>query len=122
GRRGVTLIALTRAAAAAAPTPTLNTNIVPTIATRVARSAITKPRNEAAAATLTALATTTKRVKEKRLINRLARRLPSQIPETRRARYSPTLALGTCSRSIKMKGAQAMNAYKDVVAQAPPTA
>ena len=78
--RGFTLIALTRAAGAAAPTPTLNTNIVPTIASRVARSAITRPRNEAAATTLTALATTTNRVKEKRAINRLARRLPSQMP------------------------------------------
>jgi hypothetical protein len=67
--RGFTLIALTRAAGAAAPTPTLNTNIVPTIARRDARSAITKPRNEAAATTLTALATTTNRVKEKRAIN-----------------------------------------------------
>src|SRR6202047_370592 len=113
---------LTGAAGRAGPTPTLNTNIVAIIPKSVARSAITKPRNEAAATTLTALATTTNRLREKRAINWLGSRLPSQIPETRRARYSPTLALGACSRSIKIKGAQAMNAYKEVVAQAPPTA
>ncbi len=79
-------MALTSAAGAAAPTPTLNTNIVAMIPTRVARSAIKRARSEAAATTLTALATTTNRVREKRAINWLARRLPSQSPETSSAR------------------------------------
>ena len=63
--RGFTLIAWTRAAGAAAPTPTLNANIVTMTDARVARSASKSARREAAATTLTALATTTKRVEGK---------------------------------------------------------
>ena len=45
--------------------------------------------------------------------------LIGEVGSTGGAPAIPTLALGACSRSIKMKGAQPMNAYKEVVAQAP---
>jgi hypothetical protein len=101
-----TVIALLKAAGAALPTPTLYTNMEPTITATFRCSVIATARNTKAAITLIALAATNSRPSVSLTISPLVTTLPSQMPEAQEGEIDPAPPSGSMTLT-KMNGAQA---------------